>query len=154
MCDSYGNQCFYLTMNKDHKACSHCDYDCDNTQHTTSFVIRQTDPEKFCARSNQVDYPLTDIKNYIDDRPGSKINPKHFYMKWKALVEDDQYQFNITELCHWKAKHDFAIVHVYLATPTIPRMKQDIKVPLHDKLSLLGNYNIRPTFHMAKIVHT
>ena len=146
MCDSFGNQCFYLTMNKDDKTCNHCDYDCDNTQHTTSFVIRQTDPEKFCEKKNEMDFPLSDIKFYMDNNPTKANNPKHFYIKWKALVDDDQYQFNITELCHLKAKHDFAIVHVYLATPTIPRMKQDIKVTIEAKLSLLGKHNIHFSF--------
>ena len=153
MCDSFGNQCFYLTMNKDHKTCSHCDYDCDNIQHTTSFVIRQTNPEEFCDQSNAVDYPLTDIKSYIDERPMMAQNPKYFYLKWKALVDDKPFHFNITELCHWKAKNDFAIVHVYLAAPMISRLKQDIKVPLHAKLSLLGNYSTRLTFCISKITH-
>ena len=142
MCDSFGNQCFYLTMNKDHTAdtaCSQCDYDCDNTQHTTSFVIRQTDPERFCA--NSVDYPMVEIKKYIKLHPFKK-NPKLFYLKWKALVEGEEYQFNSTEHCYWKAKNDFAIVNVYLSTPSVPRMKQDVKHKFHDKLSLLGNYTI------------
>ena len=140
-------------MNGDNKTCDHCHYDCDNTQHTTSVVIKQTNPELFCKnfekifrnrkyewiKEFEVEYPLVSIEPYINYRHAQ--NPKHFYMKWKALVDDDQYEFNITEVCHSKVKNDFAIVRVYLAAPTIPRMKQDIKVPLHDKVSLLGNYH-------------
>ena len=142
MCDSEGNRCFYLTMNKNNEvstACSHCDYDCNKTQHTTSFVIRPIDPEDFCSKS-QVDYPINDIQEYIDLNPMLKKNPKLFYLKWKAILEGREYQFNKTEHCYWKAKNDFAIVNVYLSTPTVPRMKQDVKIKLHDKLALLGTY--------------
>ena len=162
-------------MNKDNKTCDHCPYDCDNTQHTTSFVIKQTDPELFCKdfeeifknrkydwiKKFEVDYPLVSIERYINYRHA--LNPKHFYVKWKKLVEDElhdiddyqntAYEFNITEECHSKVKNDFAIVRVYLAAPTIPRMKQDIKVPLHDKVSLLGKYNCFILLYKQKVSH-
>ena len=120
--------------------CSHCDYDCNRTQHTTSFIIRKIDHEKFCAeRYVDAEYPITDIMDYIDIRPGLKKNPKLFYLKWKALLDGTEYQYNQTKVCYWKAMNDFAIVNVYLSTPTILRMKQDVKVKLHEKFALLGN---------------
>ena len=129
-------------MNKNNEAsmaCSHCNYDCNKTQHTPSFVIRKIDPEKFCALSNG-DYPIVEIsKNYLNLEPSFSKSPKLFYLKWKAIIEGTRYNFNKIEHCHWKAMNDFAIVNVYLSTPTIPRMKQDVKHKLHDKLSLLGN---------------
>ena len=155
LCDSFGNQCFHLNMNKNNEAslkCSHCDYDCNRTQHTTSFVIRKIDQEKFCAeRHFDAEYPIVDIMKYIDFRPLFRKNPKLFYLKWKAILDGKKYQFNKTEICQWKAMNDFAIVNVYLSTPTIPRMKQDVKHKLHDKLSLLGNrtffsMNIKPEY--------
>ena len=77
--------------------------------------------------------------DYIDFRPLLKKNPKLFYLKWKALLDGTEYQYNQTEVCYWKTMNDFAIVNVYLSTPTIPRMKQDVKVKLHEKFALLGN---------------
>ena len=143
LCDSFGNQCFHLTMNKNNDAnvkCSHCDYDCNRTQHTISFNIRKIDHEKFCAKRHfDAEYPITDIMDYIDFRPLLKKNPKLFYLKWKALLDGTEYQYNQTEVCYWKTMNDFAIVNVYLSTPTIPRMKQDVKVKLHEKFALLGN---------------
>ena len=148
MCDSYGNQCFYMTMNKNDEAsleCSHCDYDCNRTQHSTSFVIRKIDPERFCTNKlSENDYPIADIKKYMDIKPQNSrnLNPQYFYLNWKAHVEGQKFEFNETEHCVWKVKNDFAIVNVYLSTPTIPRMKQDVKHKLHDKLSLMGNKNL------------
>ena len=143
MCDSFGNQCFHLSMNKNNEAsiqCSKCEYDCNRTQHTTSFVIRKTDHEKFCENDMfNADYPIVDILNYMDFHPMYKKNPKLFYFKWKALVDGTEYVYNETELCHWKLMNDFAIVNVYLSTPSISRMKQDVRHKLHDKLALLGN---------------
>ena len=143
MCDSWGNECFYRTMNKNDEAsleCSHCDYDCNRTQHSTSFVIRKIDPEKFCTdKFSRDDYPITTIKSYMNIIPYSNHNPQYFYFNWKAHVEGKQFEFNNTEHCLWKVQNDFAIVNVYLSTPTIPRMKQDVKHKLHDKFSLMGN---------------
>ena len=157
MCDHEGNRCFYMIMNKNNEAslkCSHCDYDCNRTQHTTSFVMRKIDPVKFCTEDYQVsDYPMREINAYNDMRPdGHNHNPKLFYLNWKAHVDGKKRCFetfgsepkcpeliNKTESCIWKVQNDFAIVNVYLSTPTIPRMKQDVKHKLHDKLSLLGN---------------
>ena len=144
MCDSYGNQCFYMTMNNNDQAkqnCSYCDYDCNRTQHSTSFVIRKIDSEKFCTNpQSKYDYPIVDIKKYMDIRPRYvNHNPRYFYLNWKAHVEGQKFEFNRTEHCLWKVQNDFAIVNVHLSTPTIPRMKQDVKYKLQDKLSLLGS---------------
>ena len=139
MCDSFGNKCFYETMNWNQNAskkCSHCDYDCNKTTYTTSFVMRPIDPEVFCTDS--LNYPIVDIKKYINIEPIKK-NPKLFYLQWKALVNGKHYRFDNEKHCRWKAKNDFAIVNVYLSTPTIPRMKQDVKHKIPDKLALLGN---------------
>ena len=127
-------------MNKNNEAslkCSHCEYDCNRTQHTTSFIIRKIDHEKLCAERNS-DPEFPNILSYVDVS-SYKRNPKQFYFKWKELVDGTKYQVKKTEICQWKAMNDFAIVNVYLNTPTIPRMKQDVKHKLHDKLSLLGN---------------
>ena len=142
MCDSFGNKCFYQTINWNQNAskeCSHCDYDCDKTTYTTSFVMRPIDPEAFCT--DALNYPIVDIKKYINIEPSLKKNPKLFYLKWKALVDGKQYDFNNEKHCRWKAQNDFAIVNVYLSTPTIPRMKQDVKHKIPDKLALLGNFH-------------
>ena len=145
MCDSFGNQCFYMTMNKNKNAsleCSRCDYDCNRTQHTTSLVIRKIDAEKLCSEQRDLDYPMTNINSYISLEPTNhNHNPQLFYLNWKAHLEGKKYLFNQTAHCIWKVKNDFAIVNLYLSTPTIPRMKQDVKHKLHDKLSLLGKSN-------------
>ena len=142
MCDGHGNQCFYMTMNKNNNVsleCSHCDYDCNRTQHTTSLVIRKIDAEKFCADRRNMDYPMTTINSYMNIIPyHQNHNPKLFYLNWKAHLEGKKYFFNKTAHCIWKVENDFAIVNLYLSTPTMPRMKQDVKHKLHDKLSLLG----------------
>ena len=143
MCDSFGNQCFYMTMNKNIEVsleCSHCDYDCNRTQHSTSLVTRKIDPEIFCTnRQSQDDYPIVNIKSYMDIIPWhSNHNPQYFYLNWKAHLEGKQFQFNDTEHCLWKVQNDLAIVNVYLSMPTIARMKQDVKYKLQDKLALLG----------------
>ena len=144
MCDSFGNQCFYMTMNKNNDAiqqCSHCDYDCNQTQYSTSFVTRNIDPEKFCRDElSRDDYPILTIKSYMNIIPYySNHNPQYFYLNWKAHVDGKKFEFNMTEHCLWKVQNDFAIVNVYLSTPTIPRMKQDVKYKPQDKLALLGS---------------
>ena len=76
MCDSFGNKCFYQTMNWNQNAskeCSHCDYDCDKTTYTTSFVMRPIDSETFCT--DELNYPIVDIKKYINIEPSLKKNP-------------------------------------------------------------------------------
>ena len=143
LCDSFGNKCFYEAMNLNPhniKACIHCEYDCNKITYTTSFVMRPIDPDVFCI--DEVNYPILDIKRYIDIEPSNAKNPKLFYLKWKALVDGKQYRYDNKEHCQWKAKNDFAIVNVHLSTPTIHRMKQDVKEKLHDKLSILGTYLI------------
>ena len=151
MCDSFGNKCFYQTMNWNQNAskeCSHCDYDCNKTTHTSSFVMRPIDPEVFCT--DALNYPIVDIKKYINIEPSFKKNPKLFYLKWKALVDGKEYRFDNEKHCRWKAENDFAIVNVYLSTPTIPRMKQDVKVKIPDKLALLGNSHFKLLLHCLK----
>ena len=98
--------------------------------------MRPIDPETFCT--DKLNYPIVDIKKYINIEPSFKKNPIFFYLKWKALVNGTKYEFDNEKHCRWKAKNDFAIVNVYLSTPTIPRMKQDVKVKIPDKLALLG----------------
>ena len=145
LCDSFGNKCFYETMNLNGNAtisCSQCEYDCNKTTYTTSFVIRPIDPETFCT--DEVNYPIVDIKKYIDLRPLFKNNPKLFYLEWKALIDGKKYRYSNEEHCKWKAKNDFAIVNIHLSTPTIPRMKQDVKHKLYDKLSILGITQLMP----------
>ena len=131
-----------MTMNKNNNVsleCSHCDYDCNRTQHTTSLVIRKIDAEKFCTDRRNGDYPMGTINGYMNIIPHHQNhNPKLFYLNWKAHLEGKKYFFNKTAHCIWKVENDFAIVNLYLSTPTIPRMKQDVKHKLHDKLSLLG----------------
>ena len=79
MCDSFGNQCFYMTINKNSNVsleCAHCDYDCNRTQHTTSMVIRKVDAEKFCTDRNS-DYPMLEINRYIDITPTNHNHNPH-----------------------------------------------------------------------------
>ena len=120
------------------KSCIHCEYDCNKITYSSSFMIRPIDPEAFCT--DEVNYPIVDIKKYINIEPNNGKNPKLFYLKWKELVGGKEYQLDNNKHCQWKAKNDFAIINVHLSTPTIPRMKQDVKQKLHNKLSILGQY--------------
>lgn len=162
MCDGLGAYCFTTELENDHEGiCTNqCDYDCNATVYSYSLMVKPLDGKKFCSGQSswlerllvpmnlgsELRYFYNNWKVLYEKYKGIDIDP--FYTKQAFACGEKNETSGVSCACSERIESDMALVHVYLGNPTVVRTKQDVKVLLQDKLSMLGSisFTITRTF--------
>ena len=143
ICDYFGNACFkFRAKGFNYTRLCDCPFDCEGERYSVNVMQTKLDPDTICKKGASIG----PFKNYMfrNMQRGSRGNSSERFLLQVAslkaggtsyLLDPEGYE---EEYCKRRLESDLAEVQVFMASPTITRLRQSKKVTIAAQLSTLG----------------